>query len=186
MKKYLIWLIPVLVFAADRVTKILSASLPPEGKVLLPGVLGLRYTKNSGIAFSLLSGAPWLLGVLSLLIVTGGIIWLHNKPLRPSLRFGLMLMLGGAVGNMYDRFFTGFVPDMIEVLFTKFAVFNVADACLTVGCCVAMLALLSPKQPKAPAAPNAAAVQDAPAAPETAVSPEPTAAPSRKQEDENG
>ena len=177
-KKLLIWLVPVLVFAADRVTKVLAASLPAEGKVLIPGVLGLRYTENTGIAFSLLSGAPWLLGVLSLAIVVAGVIWLHNKPLRPSLRFGLMLMLGGAVGNMVDRFFTGFVPDMIEVLFTKFAVFNVADACLTVGCCVAMLALLAPKQPKMPAAPAATAAQDEPAAP--------AAAPDENQEDKHG
>jgi len=45
-----------------------------------------------------------------------------------------MLMLGGAVGNMIDRLFTGYVVDMIEVLFIDFAIFNVADAALTVGC----------------------------------------------------
>ena len=45
-----------------------------------------------------------------------------------------MMMLGGALGNMLDRFLTGFVPDLIEFLFVRFAVFNLADACLVIGC----------------------------------------------------
>lgn len=44
-----------------------------------------------------------------------------------------MLMLGGAVGNMVDRFFTGYVVDMFEVLLFRFAIFNVADVALTLG-----------------------------------------------------
>ena len=66
MKKLFPWLTAALVFAADRVTKCLAPGLPAEGTVLIPGVVGLKYTENRGIAFSLLSGAPWLLGVLSL------------------------------------------------------------------------------------------------------------------------
>ncbi len=58
------------------------------------------------------------------------------------MRVGLMLMLGGAVGNMIDRFATGYVPDMIDLLFMNFAVFNVADMCLCIGCALAALRLL--------------------------------------------
>ena len=47
---------------------------------------------------------------------------------------GLMMMLGGAAGNLADRLLSGYVPDMIEFLFIRFAVFNVADACLVTGC----------------------------------------------------
>ena len=55
---------------------------------------------------------------------------------------GLMLMLGGALGNLADRLLTGTVTDMIELLFVRFAVFNVADACLTAGCALMIVSLL--------------------------------------------
>ena len=52
------------------------------------------------------------------------------------------MMLGGALGNLWDRLFLGYVPDMIEFLFVRFAVFNLADAGLVTGCALVMLALL--------------------------------------------
>ena len=128
------WMIAAAVLAADRATKVLAPGIPPEGQVLIPGVVGLRYAENKGIAFSMLSGQPWLLGLLSLAIITAAFLYLRKKAIRPAALAGLMLMLGGAAGNMIDRFVHGYVPDMIEFLFVRFAVFNVADACLCIGC----------------------------------------------------
>ena len=142
MKKKAMWLIPAAVFAADRVTKILAGGIPPEGIPLIPGVVRRRYAENTGAAFSMLSGHPWLLGVLSLLIIAGAFLFLRKKNIPAPAMTGLMMMLGGAVGNMADRFATGFVPDMIETLFVNFPVFNVADSCLTVGCVLVMISLL--------------------------------------------
>ncbi len=139
------------VFAVDRVAKMLAGRIPEQGRILIPGLVGLRYTRNTGMAFSLFSGHPWLLGVLSLLIVTGAMLFLRKKRI-PRLPFiGLMLMLGGAAGNMADRLITGYVPDMIELLFVRFAVFNPADTALTVGCALIMVHLLFGKdRPAAP------------------------------------
>ena len=142
MKKFWPWLIAAAVLAADRVTKILARGIPEGGQVVIPGVVGLRYAENKGIAFSMLSGMPWVPGVLSLLVIVAAFIFLRKKELHPLSRAGLMMMLGGAVGNMIDRFAYGFVPDMIEVLFMKFAIFNVADACLCVGCALVIIRLL--------------------------------------------
>ncbi len=136
------WGIASAVFIADRVTKILAPRIPEEGRVLIPGVAGLRYAENRGIAFSMLSGAPWILGVLSLCIIAGALFFLRKKKLHPMTLTGLMMMLGGAAGNMVDRFFHGFVPDMIEVLFAEFAIFNVADAFICIGCGLVMIRLL--------------------------------------------
>lgn len=136
------WLTAAAVFIADRVTKMLAPGIRENGITLIPGVLGLRYAENKGIAFSMLSGKPWLLGILSLLIIAGAFLYLRKKRLHPLTLTGLMLMLGGAAGNMVDRFICGFVPDMIEVLFVQFAIFNVADACLCTGCGLVILALL--------------------------------------------
>ena len=79
MKRKAMGLIAVAVFAADRVSKILAGGLPPEGIPLIPGVVRLRYAENTGAAFSMFSGHPWLLGVLSLLIIVGGFLFLRKK-----------------------------------------------------------------------------------------------------------
>ena len=135
------WLIPAGVLAADRITKTLAVNIPPEGAVLIPGVVGLRYTRNTGAAFSILSGHPWLLGIAGLAAVCAAVLMLRKKNLSPLMRTGLMMMLGGAAGNMADRLLTGYVPDMIEILFVDFAIFNVADIFLCLGCALAVMAV---------------------------------------------
>lgn len=134
------------VVAADRITKILAPGLPADGVTLIPGVIGLRYAENKGMAFSMLAGKPFLLGILSLAVIVAAFLILRKKKLATFPVTALMLMLGGAVGNMLDRFFTGFVPDMIEFLFVRFAIFNVADMALTIGCGLMILSLLFRKK----------------------------------------
>ena len=142
MRKLWPWGIAAAVFIADRVTKILAPRIPEDGQALIPGVLGLRYAENRGIAFSMLSGMPWVLGLVSLAIIAAVFFFLRGKKLRAMTLAGLMMMLGGAAGNMLDRFIHGFVPDMIEVLFMQFAVFNVAGMFLCIGCGLVILQLL--------------------------------------------
>ncbi len=142
IRKYGLWLIAAAVLAADRITKALSAGFPPEGIPLIPGILGLRYARNTGAAFSMFSGHPWLLGILSLVIIAGAFLYLRKKTLPLAARIGLMMMLGGAAGNMIDRFTTGAVPDMIEFLFVNFAIFNIADTFLCIGCGLTAVSLL--------------------------------------------
>ena len=129
-KKWL-WL-AALVVMADQAVKALSIAV--GGPVtLIPGVLAFTYAENTGMAFSILSGYTWLLGVVSLAAIALGWWILRGFRLGPVSRTAAMLMLGGAVGNMIDRFCRGYVVDMFEVLFVRFAVFNVADAALTLG-----------------------------------------------------
>ena len=99
-KKGLFRGIAVAVIALDRVTKVLAPGLPADGVVLIPGVIGLRYAENQGIAFSLLSGHPRLLGILSLLLIAAGYVWLRKKDFGTFPMAGLALMAGGAAGNM--------------------------------------------------------------------------------------
>ena len=140
-----IW-ISAAVFAADRVTKALAPRIPAEGLELIPGVIGLRYAENTGMAFSLLSGRPWLRGMLSRAVILAGVLYLRTKQVSLPAMTGLMLMLGGAAGNMLDRFVSGAVPDMIETLFISFPIFNLADTALTVGCILVMADLLFGKR----------------------------------------
>ena len=142
-KKTIFWVIVIIVLIIDRITKELAGGIPPEGITLIPGVIGLRYAENVGAAFSMLSGAPRLLGVLSLVLIVGGWLWLRKKEIAPFPLTGLALMAGGAAGNMFDRLIRGYVPDMIEALFVNFPVFNAADSCLTVGCVLLMVSILA-------------------------------------------
>lgn len=125
--------IALVVLGLDQLSKLAARQL--TGPItLIPGVVGLRYAENTGMAFSLFSGRSWLLGLLSAALILLGFIVLRRYRLGRVAGIAAMLMLGGAVGNMLDRLFTGYVVDMIEVLFIDFAIFNVADAALTVGC----------------------------------------------------
>ena len=94
------------------------------------------------MAFSLFTGHPVLLGAMSVGIILGAFLFLRGKQLRFLTLQGLMLMLGGAAGNLFDRLWRGYVPDMIELLWTDFAIFNIADACLVIGCGLVMLDLI--------------------------------------------
>jgi lipoprotein signal peptidase len=96
----------------------------------------LRYTTNSGGAFSLLTGAPLFFGVMAIVII-GGIVyaWRRTQPL--SMLVVLGLILGGALGNLTDRLLRGEgllrgeVVDFVKV--GIWPVFNLADSCIVVG-----------------------------------------------------
>ena len=134
------WIVlPVL--AADRITKVIAAAI--EGKcVLIPGILNVRYVENTGIAFSMLSGGGIWLILLTALLVAGLGLWLIMRPDEPKmLRLGIWLIIGGGLGNLYDRIVYGSVIDFFELAFMRFAVFNVADACICIGAGLAVLAM---------------------------------------------
>ena len=141
MKKKYLW-IAVAAFLADRVSKLMWDRIPAEGMELIPGIIGLYPARNTGMAFSLFSGRPWFLGLVSL-AMAAGIGWMiRDRMNRPLTAAGGMLALGGAAGNLLDRFCTGFVPDMIELKFVQFAVFNIADICVVIGCGLIMIDLI--------------------------------------------
>ena len=134
---------PILGIAAlDQASKALAAGLPAGGKTLIPGVAALRYTENRGMAFSFLSGKPGWVAAVSLLAAAALWLWGRKQEMNRAARAGWLMMLGGAAGNLIDRVFRGFVPDLIELLFVRFAVFNVADCCVTLGCVLLAAGLL--------------------------------------------
>ena len=122
---------------ADRITKIWALMETPRFTVV-PGVFGVRFARNTGAAFSMLSSAPWLVSALSVaLIIAVMAVLITDRKMDKWTRLGLWLVVAGGLGNVYDRLAYGFVVDMIEVLFMDFAIFNVADICV---CCGAFLA----------------------------------------------
>ena len=114
-----------------------------EVKTWIPNLVSLTYLQNRGAAFSMLQDQQWFFAVITLVVMTGAIWYLH-KHIEDSLWtvFGLILIISGGLGNFIDRFSQGFVVDMFHLEFVNFAIFNVADSYLTVGVIVLMIAML--------------------------------------------
>lgn len=116
---------------------------PVSSMPLIKGVVGLRYAENTGAAFSAFSGSTVFLSVFSLLVCIAVLIYMIRHPNAGWLcNLSLSMVLAGGVGNLIDRMTRGYVVDMFEVQFIEFAIFNVADICITVGAALLFIALL--------------------------------------------
>lgn len=104
-----------------------------EETVLIKGVLNLYHVNNKGAAFSILPEQRWLLAGIALVaaLVLIAILLRYNEGFLGTI--GLASVLGGAVGNLIDRVFHGFVVDMFRTTFMEFAIFNIADIFITLG-----------------------------------------------------
>jgi signal peptidase II len=118
----------------DQLTKaaVRHAFSPGQSVPLLP-ILHLTYIQNTGMAFGLLRGLPWLFAAVSVL-VAGWILreWLSGRLTNRWALRACGLILGGAVGNLIDRVGFGYVTDFIDL--RVWPVFNVADSAITIGC----------------------------------------------------
>ena len=122
--------------ALDQIVKYLVRANIGLGEVLdfLPHVMGLTYVQNTGAAFSMFSDHTWLLTLVSAAASAAVLFALARGSLKhPAGKAILSVILAGAVGNLIDRAWLGFVTDMFKTLFMDFAVFNVADICVVCG-----------------------------------------------------
>ena len=125
-----------LLVGLDQLVKFLVKANIPMGahEDFIPYVLGLSHIHNTGAAFSMLSGARWFFVVLTTVVVIGALYVLFAKKItHPFGVWSMVLVIGGAIGNLIDRTLYGYVVDMFEVLFMDFAIFNVADIFVVVG-----------------------------------------------------
>lgn len=144
-----IWslLIAALVFVLDRATKVLierNVSIWDTLQVI-PGFFNIVHSKNRGAAFGMFSeGNSELRTFLLIGVSIAVLIFVAVLLLQPSragfsgsrtTMIGLSLVLGGAIGNIYDRIVSGMVTDFLEFYVGQwhFAAFNVADSAITVG-----------------------------------------------------
>lgn len=116
-----------------------------ENIVFIKYFISFTYTENVGAAFSIFSGHVAFLIIFSLVFI--GIfvaIDLIYKDTNWLFATGMSLVLGGAIGNLVDRIFLGYVRDFISFDFIKnFAICNFADCCITIGCvCIGIYLLI--------------------------------------------
>ena len=125
------------VFLLDQAVKlwVLTNFAAGEVRPFIPGVLQFRYYQNTGMAFSLLAEHQWIFVISTpLLLIAFGILLIKGKVFPHKLqKFALVAVMVSGFSNWVDRIAHGFVIDMFEPTFMRFAIFNIADIFITVG-----------------------------------------------------
>lgn len=135
----------ILIVAFDRITKYFAKLyLYGKGaKAFIKGVVEFVYAENTGVAFSMFSGGRWFFILLTAVAVVACLVYMFkgNGKNNLWLFWSLGVIVSGAVGNLIDRIFLGYVIDFINPTFVNFAVFNIADCAVTLGA-VSLIAYL--------------------------------------------
>ncbi|VUD68271.1 Lipoprotein signal peptidase [Thalassocella blandensis] len=139
--------VAAIVLIADLLTKSwVSASLDLHDRVEVIPFFDITLRHNYGAAFSFLADQAgwqvWFFGILAAAVSIGLTVWIYKLPKRKVLEMlGLSLVLGGALGNLYDRVTLGYVVDFLLVYYNQyqFPAFNVADSAISVGAALLIL-----------------------------------------------
>ena len=145
MKKTTSHIIAVLAFALmvgiDQLTKFFARTTLPESVDIIKGVLRLTYVKNTGAAWGIFAGRQIFFIVLTLIMLVA-IVYIYLKTPHDkkylSIKTCLVTLAAGAVGNLIDRIYKGYVDDFIDFHIINFPVFNYADICV----CISMILLV--------------------------------------------
>ena len=153
------FLIALAVIVLDRISKILvmqNIPLHDNSISIIPGFFRLTHVQNRGAAFGLFSESPsdWKVAILILfslvaLVVVAALLW-KNSHAMSTTGLGLALILGGAVGNLWDRLFSRQVTDFLLFYLGQYQwpAFNVADSAIVMGAALLVAEILFSKTPE--------------------------------------
>jgi len=158
-KGSLIWLVlSALVIVLDQLTKWVAVSeLRLYQQVpIIDGLFSFTLAYNTGAAFSFLADASgwqrWLFAVIAVVVSVVLCVWLARLDRSKKLEaIALALILGGAIGNLYDRVIHGKVTDFILVHWQQswfFPAFNIADSAITVGAALLLFDMFFGRKPE--------------------------------------
>ena len=153
-RRPILFLIVALVILADRLTKnwIIAHIRPGYDIPVIPGVFRLSHVINTGAAFSLMETWPpndVRIGLIAFSVVAAiivfALLWRTGRTLTLT-SVALALILGGALGNLYDRIRLHHVVDFLAVRIYHYnwPDFNVADSCVVIGACLLLLEIFRP------------------------------------------
>ena len=160
---HLPWLLlSVLILVADRVSKdIFEGTLSMYQRIeVIPGYFDWTLAYNTGAAFSFLADAAgwqrWFFAAIAIVVSVVLVVWLKRlKRHETLLAVALAMVLGGALGNLYDRVVLGHVVDFILVHWQNrwfFPAFNLADTFITIGAILLALDMFKSDKPAKEAA----------------------------------
>lgn len=136
-------IVVVLVFIFDMLTKyvLINSLIPNVGDQasFIEGFINFVHVQNDGASGGILGGQTALLIIITLVLL-GVLIWYYLLKLKDQqneylalLSVAMGLIIGGSLGNLYDRIIFGYVRDFINFQFINFPVFNIADSVITIG-----------------------------------------------------
>ena len=151
-KLFLLLLVVVTVVALDQWTKMMAFQQlsPIYPKRIIDGFFSLTLVMNSGVAFGVFSGIESSVKAYFLLAMSGvtvGLVifyYFYEKHLQPVTRFGLALVVGGAFGNMIDRWRYDKVIDFLDFYWKNYhwPAFNIADCAISIGVTLLLIDVL--------------------------------------------
>jgi len=145
------FLVSAVLFLADRLSKIwIDRNIGAfDTWVIVPGLFNIIHAENRGMAFSLMAdwSGPWR-GVFLIGMSTGVLVLVAVMLWQAQTRFqrsALVLVLGGAAGNLFDRVTRGSVTDFLDIFIGEYhwPTFNIADSAITVGAFLLVSELLT-------------------------------------------
>lgn len=140
------WIILALV-VLDQVTKLFARLYLPNNPVEILPYFWLNYVENTGAAFGILQNGNLVL-IFIMISIIGYILWNWRELVSFGAwaKWGAVLILAGAIGNLFDRITLGYVVDFLD--FRVWPVFNGADSFITVGACLMGISFLRHPQQK--------------------------------------
>ena len=143
-------IIVVVAIAFDQISKyFVVQNMYNSSMEFIPGFQGFRYCENTGAAFSFFDDGTVILTILSIVLFVALVYFMikvrkENGPWQ--INASIALIAGGAVGNLIDRLFLGYVVDFLEFQFMDFAIFNVADCFICIGAALLIIYLIFTKK----------------------------------------
>ena len=134
----MIYIVLILILVgADKLSKYLIDSYMLEGETLpiINDFFHLTYVKNRGIAFGMFQGKLDIISIATIIAIVAIAYYLYKERNKLSMieKMGFIYILAGAIGNMIDRAFRGFVVDMVDFRGVWSYVFNLADVWINIG-----------------------------------------------------
>lgn len=136
MKNKTLFIISIILFIFDRIAKNLVITKLTKGTFypIIDGILSFTHLENTGAAFSLFQEKQLFLITISIFIIIFILHFFYRNKLTAKLpQIGWGLILGGALGNLFDRVNYNYVIDFINLDFINFPVFNIADIAISLG-----------------------------------------------------
>lgn len=146
-------ILPLIIFALlvgiDQGVKYITLLvLKPIGSVsIIENFFSLTYVENRGAAFGIMQGGKWIFIALTVVVCIACAVYfvkLANEQKLKVVRAAIVLICSGAVGNMIDRLFRGYVVDMLDfkIFGYDFPIFNFADICVCVGAFLLVIGIM--------------------------------------------
>ncbi|OOB77601.1 MAG: signal peptidase II [Epulopiscium sp. Nuni2H_MBin003] len=151
--EYILIILGIVLVGIDQISKNwASVTLKQVQEIeIWPQVFHLAYVENRGAAFGMMQNMQWFFIIVTIVVIGAILVYWRKIPdtkTQKIYKVSLTLIMSGAIGNLIDRVFLGYVVDMFYFILIDFPVFNVADICVVTGTIIFMIVMILEDLPK--------------------------------------